>query len=148
MKHIPGTEYISKNGSGYLIQKYNSSEQKMEYFYSSKSLIQTLMVRDLLIANNWDKTVTPHETITNEKYIYKDHNGFSIRKAINGRIIHFGYFENIKDAIAERDLLIKGDWDFDALCNSPIENEQWLTGKYGKNQFQIPSNGRVDIRSW
>ena len=148
MKHIPGTKYISQHNHGYLIQRYNPSIQKMEYYYSSVSLISVLMVRDLLIAGNWDKSVIPYETIAGEKYIYKDHNGFSVRKAIDGKLIHFGYFENIEDAIIERDLLVKGDWDFDTLCNSPIENEQWLTGKYGKNQFQTRKTGRIDIRTW
>lgn len=148
MKHIPGTKYISQHNHGYLIQRYNPSIQKMEYFYSSVSLISALMVRDLLIANNWDKSVVPYKTITGEKYIYRDAVGYCIRKRVNGENTHFGWFRTLKEAIVERDLLIECDWDFDALCNAPITNEEWLTGKYGKNQFQSPNNGRVDIRTW
>lgn len=149
MKQYPGTKYISKNATGYLIQKHNKSTKRMEYYYSSTSLIQTLMVRDLLIANNWNKENIPHkETITGEKYIYRDSVGYCVRKIIDGVNTHFGWFRTLEEAIIERDLLIKYDWDFDALCNAPIENERWLVGKYGKNQFQTRPNGRIDIKSW
>ena len=130
-----------------MVQKYVN--KKMRYFYHSKSLIECLMVRDLLIENYWDKECIPlKETITGEKYIYPDSVGYCIRKIVNGEIIHFGWFRTLKEAILERDLLIECDWDFDALCNLPVEEEQWLIGKYGKNQFHTPSKGRVDIRSW
>ena len=148
MKRIQGTEYISKNKSGYLIQKYNRNTQKMEYYYSSTSLIQVLMVRDLLIANNWNKECIPHkETITGEKYIYPDAVGYCIRKIIDGQITHFGWFRTLEEAVIERDLLIKCDWDFETLCNVPIQKEEWLNGKYGKNQFQHPKC-RLDIKTW
>lgn len=149
MKHIPGTEYISKNNTGYILQKYNKNTQKMDYYYSSQSLIQILMVRDLLVANNWNKEYIPHKkTITGEKYIYRDYVGYCIRKIIDGRNTHFGWFRTLKEAIHERDLLIKCDWDFETLCNHPIEKEEWLTGKYGKNQIHRSQTGRVDIRTW
>ena len=149
MKNIPGTEYISKNASGYMIQKYNKETHRMEYFYSTTSLISALMVRDLFVANNWNKDCVPKkETITGEKYIYPDAIGYCIRKIIDGKNTHFGWFRTLEEAIIERDLLIECDWDFERLCNLPIENEEWLIGKYGKNQFHSPVKGRVDIRSW
>ena len=149
MKHIPGTEYITKNATGYMIQKYDKTTRKMDYYYFSTSLIQTLMVKDLLIANNWNKECLPRrKTITNEKYIYRDDVGYCIRKMVDGEIIHFGWFRTLKEAIVERDLLVECGWDLEALCNSPIEKEEWLTGMYGKNQFHSPKNGRIDIRTW
>ena len=48
------------------------------------------------------------------KYIYKQHKGYSIRK--NG--IHYGYYEDIRDALFDRDRLIDCDWD--------IEEWVWL----------------------
>ena len=149
MKNIPGTEYISKNNRGYIVQKYIN--KKMVYFYFSKSLIECLMVRDLLIANFWDtECIRKKQTLTGEKYIYKDYNGYSVRKAINGKMIHFGYFEKLEEAIVERDLLIANNWDLELACEFGHKEEtpKWLVGKYGKNQFQSPSNGRVDIMSW
>ena len=148
MKNIPNTKYITKTYTGFCIQKYNKNTRKMDYFYHHKSLICALMVKDLLEANNWDKSVVPYKTITGEKYIYRDAVGYCIRKMVDGKNIHFGWFRTLKEAIVERDLLIECDWDFEALCNVPIKNEMWLTGKYGKNQFQSPSNGRVDMRTW
>lgn len=148
MRGVPGTKYISRTGVGtFIVQKYIN--KKMVYFYHSKSLIECLMIRDLLEDNYWDKECLPTKhTLTDEKYIYKDHYGYSVKKYIDGKMVQFGYFTSLNDAIKERDLCVKYNWDFDALCNSPIENEQWLTGKFGKNQFHSPSKGRVDIRSW
>lgn len=148
MKNIPGTKYISKTNKGtFIVQKYIN--KKMVYFHHSKSLIECLMIRDLLEHNFWDEDCLPiKQTITNEKYIYQDNVGYSIRKIIDGEIIHFGWFRTLDEAIVERDLLIKCSWDFETLCNLPIESESWLIGKFGKNQFQSPINGRIDIRSW
>lgn len=147
MKDMPGTEYISKNNSGFIVQKYVN--KKMVYYFFSTSLIECLMVRDILIANYWDKEcVPPKETVTGEKYIYKDHYGYSVKKYIDGHIEQIGYFTSLEDAIHERDLAMECDWDLETLCNTPVDHEQWLNGKYGKNQFHHPINGRVDIRTW
>ena len=147
MKDIPGTEYISRSKRGFIIQKYIN--KKMHYFYHSTSLIECLMVRDILIANFWDKECVPHkESITGEKYIYPDSIGYCIKKIINGKNVHFGWHRTLEEAIEERDALIECNWDFDALCNLPVDSEEWLIGKYGKNQICHPKNGRVDIRTW
>ena len=100
------------------------------------------MVKDLLIANNWNKECLPRrKTITNEKYIYRDSVGYCIRKMVDGENIHFGWFRTLKEAIVERDLLVECGWDLEALCNSPIEKEEWLTGMYGKTNSILQRMG-------
>lgn len=141
-KHIHKMKYdysIDKNVNGEFI-----------HYYSCKSLIQALMVRDLLIANDWDPLVVPkHQTATGEPYIYKSSktDSFVIQKTINGQSVHFNTFKTLEDAILERELLIKYDWDMEKVCENEEEGleEQWLNGKYSKgNNIYKYLNGRID----
>ena len=146
MKEIPGTEYISKNKSGYIVQKYIN--KNMHYFHFSVSLIECLMVRDLLEANFWDtELIHRKKSNSGEKYIYETKGGYELKKYINGELVHFGRYNSLEEAIYERDYLIKCKWDIEALCNAPIEKESWLN-RFGKNQIHTPKKGRIDVRTW
>lgn len=143
MKYMIGTEYITKNKDGFMVQKYIKG--KMEHLFFSTSLIECLMIRDQLIENDWDKDTIPlRQSNTGEKYIYKIKGGYELKKYINNKMVHFGRYKTLNEAIIERDLLIEYDWDIEILCNAPVENTTWLN-RFGKNQFQIKTKGRVDI---
>lgn len=51
--------------------------------------------------------------IPNTKYISfnKSNNSFVILKRINGKVIHFGYYLTLEEAIKYRDYFIKNEWD-------------------------------------
>lgn len=124
---------------------------KMIHYYCCKSLIECLMVRDLLIANNWDVTLIPvKETKSNEKYIYPSSNGgYWIAKRVGDKQEYFDYCNTLEQAIHERDLLIKYDWDISLVCENTEEYQeeglQWLNGKLStRNQIYTYQNGRID----
>ena len=118
MKAIKGTKYITcmqaYNGkTWYIVQKtingvaYN--------FGTARTLIEALMIRDWCIVNNWKKRY-PKTHSTGEKYIRKVKGYFYVQKVVNGKLEHFGSFKSLEDAIVERDLLIKYNWDLECLC--------------------------------
>lgn len=124
---------------------------KTIHYYSCKSLIECLMVRDLLIHNNWDVTLIPvRGTKTNEKYIYPSPGGgYWIAKSIGCKQEYFDYCNTLEQAIHERDLLIKYNWDIDLVCENDEEYQdegmQWLNGKLRtRNQIYYFPNGRID----
>ena len=44
------------------------------------------------------------------QYISNTHNGWRIRKRINGEYVHFGTYSSLDDAIEYRDELIRNGW--------------------------------------
>ena len=147
MKDIPGTKHIYRKRYDFSIDRREND--KNVHYISVKSLIEALMIRDLLVANNWDRMVIPkHETHTNEKYIYPVKGGYFIGRNVNGNDEYHGFFKTLEEAIHERDLLIKYNWDYDLLVehDETFENGvQWLNGrKSTQNQIYTPPKGRID----
>ena len=147
LKHVYPKKY------GYSIDRRVNGETI--HYYSCKSLIQALMVRDLLIANDWDESVVPAiETRTNEYYIYPVTNGkgYWIAKVVNGKREYFDCCNTLEQAIHERDLLIANDWDIERVCENDVEVKEdgvcWLDGKFARgNQIYKYPNGRIDYDS-
>lgn len=142
-------KYIYRKKYGWSIDKRINNENV--HFFSSVSLIECLMVRDLLIANDWDIRVIPcKETKTNEKYIFPATNsgGYFIQKSLNGHDEYFEYCRTLEQAIHERDLLIKYNWDMELVCENDDEilgGEMWLNNKLAKsNIIYKPPHGRID----
>ena len=54
------------------------------------------------------------------KYIQKQYDGkYRIRKSVKGKLVYFGYYENLNDAIRVRDRLIELGWKrylLDKVC--------------------------------
>ena len=124
MKSIPHTEMISKHNEGFDV--YNRTDGKRKYYAHCKTLIQALMIRDYGVANNWKPFPKIHTSETHEPYIHKRERGYCIIKQINGKLTYFGIYDKIEDAIAERDLLIKFDWDWDNVCECSEEGDSWI----------------------
>ena len=115
MRGIKGTEMISKN-STYGYDVYTGTTRSKKYYAHAKTLIEALMKRDYGIANNWKSLPYNHVSKTKEPYIHNSNGRFMILKDINKKQEYFGTFDTLEDAIAERDLLIKYDWDYDVIC--------------------------------
>ena len=123
MKGIKGTEMISKHKDGYDV--LTGTSRKRRYYAHAKTLIQALMKRDYGIANNWKPYPYTHISKTSELYIHNSNGRFMILKEINKKMEYFGTFDTMEDAIAERDLLIKCNWDYDVM-ESIDEGDSWI----------------------
>ena len=102
-------KYIRKRNGSYFIQKHINGELKC--FYGSKSLKETVELRDKLIENNWrDDGQLGIVELDDTRYIYLVGKSFQLKKCINGKTKHFGTFKTLEEAIKARDELIKNNW--------------------------------------
>ena len=101
--------YIYKRNGLYFIQKHINGEFKC--FKCSKSLKETLEIRDKLIENNWcDNGQLGIVELDDNRYIYSVNNSFQLKKYINGENRHFGTFKTLEEAIKARNELIMNNW--------------------------------------
>lgn len=125
MKGIPNTKYIrKKNANSYEI--YRNVPGSTKYYGRGRTLIEALMKRDMIIANGWKPMYLPNTT--GERYIYPNGEQFIIIKYINGKGMSYGTFDTLEEAVKERDLLIKYNWDLELVCEFADKNEEWLSG--------------------
>ena len=111
MKNIPNTKGIAPSKDGYVI--YTGRR----YLGYADTLIEALMMRDWCYNNNYKKYPKKPDTCTKEKYIYPKNNGkYIIIKYFNKKLESFGVFDTLNEAIRERDLLIKCNWDYELVC--------------------------------
>lgn len=110
MKYIYKTPYNT-----YRVTKYINGKPKS--FGTFKSLKQAQKHRDICVRNNWDEKFKKRHNL---KHITQDKRTghYYIHRRKGGKNTYYGYFSNIIDAIRERDLLIKYNWDTDALYES------------------------------
>ena len=102
-------KYIRKRNGVYFIQKHINGELK--HFKGSKSLKETIEIRDKLIENNWrDNGQLGIEELDDTRYIYLSGKSFQLKKSVNGKCRYFGSFKTLEEAIKARDELIKNNW--------------------------------------
>ena len=102
-------KYIQKRNGVYFIQKHINGEFKC--FKCSKSLKETVEIRDKLIENNWRYyEQLGIVELDDNQYIYPLGKSFQLKKYINGKTKHFGSFKTLEEAIKARDELIKNNW--------------------------------------
>ena len=102
-------KYIQKRNGVYFIQKHINGELK--HFKGSKSLKETIELRDKLIENNWrDNGQLGIKELDDNRYIYSVGKSFHLRKSVNGKTKYFGTFKTLEEAIKARDELIKNNW--------------------------------------
>ena len=119
MRLISGTKHIScmrttNNKIFYVVQKRICGQTK--HFGMCRTLIGVLMMRDWCQANDWQQPY-PKKRSTEWKYIHKFNGKYKIQKVIDGKIEYFGSFNTLEDALKERDLLIKYNWNLYDLCD-------------------------------
>ena len=104
-----GMKYIQKRNGVYFIQKHINGEFKC--FKCSKSLKETVEIRDKLIENNWrDNGQLGIRELDDNRYIYSSGKSFLLRKSVNGKYRYFGSFKTLEEAIKARDELIMNNW--------------------------------------
>lgn len=113
-------KYIYKVGKGYQIKKDN-----VNYGYY-EDITDALYDRDDLVACNWDieewvwiqphynkykhMILPPKELKRWRQYIYWHGTGWRIQKKVNGVLRQYGTFDNLEDAIKERNRLMESEW--------------------------------------
>ena len=115
--------FLDKRSNSYNVTKYQKINGKNigRHYGSFKSLDGAIMHRDLCIKMDWDEQLMPRNNPTYfnpMKYIKKTPAGnYRIQKWENGKSISYGTYLTLIDAINERDLLIKHNWDIELVCN-------------------------------
>ena len=120
-------KYITEVGDSYKLRKqYLKNGKNIQlYFGTFHDYNEAINYRDKCVRENWDESLILRKHNPDMKYIKKTRNGrYTINKRINGKMTHFNTFTNLIDAINERDLLIKYNWDYDLLC----EHDERLCG--------------------
>ena len=108
MRDIPGTTNISKCSAGYQIEKMIDGSKK--YFGYGKTLIEALMMKDLLVENNWDESFIKVK-LNPYRHIHRTKKGYYIiTRKIKGKTRYYGHFLSLGDAIEYREILQRKGW--------------------------------------
>ena len=83
------------------------------YWGSFTTLEEAKLYRAYYIGKKW--MVNPHYQSRENKYIYDQDGQKIIRKRRGGKMDYFGVFDNLKDAIHERDICIACEWDLERI---------------------------------
>ncbi|MGI6448187.1 MAG: hypothetical protein ACOX01_06195 [Methanobrevibacter boviskoreani] len=100
---------IAKVGRKFTVYEWKGDICFIYGFYSNHHTAS--LIRDKFIINkNIDYNILD-ESQKDTKYIVRIGSHYRISKMIDGKIIEFGYFDNIDEAIKVRNSLIKNKWD-------------------------------------
>ena len=137
MRGIPGTENISRHKQGYCLEK--SIDGKRKYFGYARTLIEAFVMRDLLIATNWEKSISKLNPHRNVHRTSKGH--YMITRKIKGKTRYYGHFLDLDEAIAYRDFLDKKGWSTNyRYCRNP--NAGIYLNKCGSYEVFYYHNGK------
>ena len=115
-------KYIKFNYTHFRVQNTVKGEERN--FGSFKDGKNAVVLRDLLIDNNWDETkidrkfFSDYENTERNKYaknISRISDKFKVGKTINGKLKFFGSFKYLGNAVRLRDLLIESNWTESAI---------------------------------
>ena len=81
------------------------------YWGSFPTLEEAQLHKAYYLGKKWQ--VNP--TFKAKRHIVKRNNNYMILKTINGKTTSYGTFQNIEDAMHERDICIDSDWDIDRI---------------------------------
>lgn len=118
-------KYIYKWEKGYMVNK--QIDGKFYYFGNYHSLEKAKKARDYFVDHDWriDERFK-FMKIPPTRYLRKTKAGnYKIVKWLNKKMVYFGTFHNLEDAMLERDLLIECNWDWDILCECSDEGDLW-----------------------
>lgn len=102
----------------------NTINDENRNFGSFKDGENAVILRDLLIDNNWDETkidrkfFSDYENVERNKYaknISRINDKFKVGKTINGKLKFFGSFKHLGNAVRLRDLLMESNWTESAI---------------------------------
>lgn len=113
--------YIRVNDNADIFYKYRVAKviNGREYSFGSfPTLQEAITCRDNCIENNWNLDLIPVDPLRYIEFLIKgDQIKYNIKHKENGSTINYGLFTTIHEAMRERDLLEKYNWDYDIVCN-------------------------------
>ena len=117
MRGVPGTSNIGYDRKNNKYRVDYVENGKIKRLATARTLIEALMIRDWCKENDWKPFIHRSKFIQKQPY-----GGYQIYKHFKQKDGSykkhcFGCYNTIEDAIEERDLLIKYDWDFEAVCS-------------------------------
>ena len=132
VEHDWDTKYYFKNKCAPLkyIQKTENNTYRIDKFLNGKtiyfgvfpSLVDAQKYRDFLIEHDWDlkyQRRKNHCKARSKEMRYisysKNHDVFQINKTIHGKVMYFGYYHTLEEAIHERDFYESIDWNMDLI---------------------------------
>lgn len=132
-------KYITKSGDKFVVSRtYNGETHNFGYF---NTLDDAIKVRERLVETNWGDLNIEHR-MRYGKYI--SYNGFyyMIQKTIDGELITFGHFNELEDAIKQRDFLVQCNWSrFDVPDDSTKyirkDGDKYIIFNYIDGEFQF-----------
>ena len=101
------------------------------YFGNYQSLEKAQKVRDYFVEHDWPiNDRFKFIEIPKTRYLRKTKAGnYKIVKwlEVNGikKMVYFGTYSTIDNAMAERDLLVQYNWDLEKVCECSNEGENW-----------------------
>ena len=115
--------YIRKQEKADPLYRYRVAKviNGKEYSFGSfPTLKEAKECRDNCIKHNWDLELIPKNPLRFINFnVRKDGKiKYDIYHKENGSTIHYGVFDTIHEAMKERDLLEKHNWDTDVVCES------------------------------
>ena len=100
------TKYIRKEGNNFVIVKQIKGE--FHKFGTFKSLEEAKKSRNELVDSNWGEFhILKDDSL---KYIAYNGKNFQVQKSVNGKIIIFGRYEELNDAIIARNKFVEENW--------------------------------------
>ena len=102
-------------------------EDTYYYWGYYKTLEKAKKARDYFVEHDWDISERfKFMEIPPTRYLRKTRAGnYKIVKWLNKKMVYFGTFHTLEDAMLERDLLIQCGWDWDRLCECSDEGDLW-----------------------
>lgn len=82
------------------------------YWGSFPTLEEAILHKAYYLGKNWQ--VNP--SFKNMRNIIQRDDKYMVLKKIDGKTVSFGTFNNLKDAIHERDVCTVCDWNYDLIC--------------------------------
>lgn len=128
LKTIPNIYY---NLGKYVIRKYIKNQSVS--FGAFDSLEEALKHKEYCEENNWDLNLRKRRN-NPQKYIIWDKTiqRYVIRRKIDGKLVYFGSFETLEEAVAKKQELEANNWD--------IRLKQYKQRKYNLPKYITKSN--------
>ena len=102
--------YKTKTGSYHILKKWRIGGKIITKFYGAfKDYNEAIIHRDKCVAGNWDESLVYSNPM---KFIQKRGKSYHIQR--RGKF--YGAYTNMIDAMNERDLLVKYDWNVEIIC--------------------------------
>lgn len=117
---------------------YKIIDGKHTTFGSYPTLEEAIKRRDECIQNNWSLDLIPPNPLRFIEFLLRKDGKikYNIRHKENDSTVNYGIFDTLQEAMAERDLLEKHNWDIDVICEGLDMRENGKTIYLGCEMYE------------